>query len=78
MAHKLNIRANGVASFASRKEKAWHGLGNIVDAMNSADAIKLGGLDFHVQKMDKSYLIIIDYMNRKVNLIQYVQILIKH
>lgn len=56
MAHKLNIRANGIASFASRKEKAWHSLGHVIDAMNSADAIKLGGLDFHVEKRPVLYL----------------------
>ena len=50
MAHNLNFKANGVASFASRKEKAWHGLGTIVEAMNSAEAIELGGLNFHVEK----------------------------
>lgn len=47
MAHNLNFR-NGIASFASKKEKAWHGLGQVVDAMTSEEAIKLGGLDFHV------------------------------
>jgi len=56
MAHKLNIRANGIASFASRKEKAWHGLGTVVDAMTSEDAIKLGGLDFVVEKRPVLYL----------------------
>lgn len=49
MAHNLNFK-NGVASFASKKEPAWHGLGKVVQAMNSAEAIKLGGLDFEVEK----------------------------
>jgi phage/plasmid-like protein (TIGR03299 family) len=49
MAHNLNFN-NGVASFASRKEPAWHGLGKIVEAMTSEEAIKLGGLDFIVEK----------------------------
>ena len=50
MAHNLNFKPNGVASFVSRKEHAWHGLGTIVEAMNSAEAIQLGGLDFEVEK----------------------------
>lgn len=49
MAHNLNFR-NGVASFASKKEIAWHGLGHVVDAMTSEEALRLGGLDFHVVK----------------------------
>lgn len=49
MAHKLNI-ANNKISFVSKKEKAWHGLGTIVDALTSQDAIILGGLDFEVEK----------------------------
>ncbi len=56
MAHKLNIRANGIASFASRKQMAWHGLGHVVDAMTSEEAIKLGGLDFIVEKRPVLYL----------------------
>jgi phage/plasmid-like protein (TIGR03299 family) len=50
MAHKLNFRSNGVASFASKKEPAWHGLGTVVDAMTSKEAIELGGLNFTVEK----------------------------
>ena len=50
MAHNLNIKRNGVAAFASRKEIAWHGLGTVVDAMTSKQAIELGGLDFIVEK----------------------------
>ncbi len=49
MAHNLNVNKTKV-SFASKQEKAWHGLGTIVDAMNSEQAIKLGGLDFEVEK----------------------------
>lgn len=49
MAHNLNFK-NNKASFASKKEVAWHGLGKIVDAMTSEEAIKLGGLDFEVEK----------------------------
>lgn len=54
MAHNLNFK-NNRASFASRKEIAWHGLGQVVDAMTSEEAIKLGGLDFEVEKRPKYY-----------------------
>lgn len=50
MADNLNFKSNGVASFASKQQPAWHGLGTIVDAMTSKDAIVLGGLDFIVEK----------------------------
>lgn len=50
MAHNLNIKKDGKASFAST-EKAWHGLGQIVEgAMTSKEAIELGGLDYQVIK----------------------------
>lgn len=49
MAHKLNFKSNGVASFASKQEPAWHGLGTVVDAMTSKEAIELGGLNFEVE-----------------------------
>lgn len=49
MAHNLNVNKTKV-SFASRQEKAWHGLGTVVEAMNSEQAIILGGLDFEVEK----------------------------
>lgn len=55
MAHNLNFRSNGIASFASKREKAWHGLGTIVEAMNSKEAIILGGLDFSVKKVPIYY-----------------------
>jgi len=49
MAHNLN-NTNGMVSFAST-QTAWHGLGQIVDgAMTTAEAIKLGGCDYQVQK----------------------------
>lgn len=48
MAHNLEIDRNGKASFAST-EKAWHGLGQIVEtAMTSDEAIKLACLDYEV------------------------------
>jgi len=50
MAHELNI-VNGKASMFSAIETPWHGLGQIVDkAPNSADAIKLAGLDWNVNQ----------------------------
>lgn len=49
MAHNLNIR-NGRASFVSKKEKPWHGLGTIVNSLTAKDALVMGGLDFEVEK----------------------------
>lgn len=50
MAHLLNRSSNGTWSFAST-EKAWHGLGQIVEkAMTSEEAIKLANLDYTVDK----------------------------
>jgi phage/plasmid-like protein (TIGR03299 family) len=52
MAHNINFNEQtGKHSFFSVKEKAWHGLGQIVqDYPTSAEAIKFAGLDYHVQK----------------------------
>lgn len=52
MAHNINFNEQtGKHSFFSVKEKAWHGLGQIVqDYPNSAEAIKHAGLDFTVEK----------------------------
>ena len=52
MAHHLNYNENtGRYSFFSVKEKAWHGLGQIVeDYPTSAEAIKVAGLDYKVEK----------------------------
>jgi phage/plasmid-like protein (TIGR03299 family) len=48
MAHKLEIR-NGNASFFTAKEKAWHGLGQLVpEAVTAEEAIKLANLDYTV------------------------------
>lgn len=50
MVHNLNFN-NGKASFFSVREKAWHGLGTIVqEAPTSSEAIKLAGLDYDVVK----------------------------
>lgn len=52
MAHNLNFNEQtGKHSFFSVKEKAWHGLGQIVEGYpNSAEALKFAGLDFNVEK----------------------------
>jgi phage/plasmid-like protein (TIGR03299 family) len=55
MAHKLN-KHNGRWSFASHSEKAWHGLGQIVNnAMTAEQAIKLANLDYEVNKSHIQY-----------------------
>jgi phage/plasmid-like protein (TIGR03299 family) len=52
MAHNINYNEQtGNHSFFSVKEKAWHGLGQIVsDYPTSAEALKFAGLDFTVVK----------------------------
>src|SRR5690606_12138076 len=52
MAHNINFnQQTGKHSFFSVKEKAWHGLGQIVsDYPTSAEAIKYAGLDYDVIK----------------------------
>lgn len=52
MAHNLNFNEQtGEHSFFSIKEKAWHGLGKIVqDYPTSSEAIKFAGLDYQVEK----------------------------
>jgi phage/plasmid-like protein (TIGR03299 family) len=52
MAHDLNFNEkNNEYSFFSVKEKAWHGLGKIVEQYpTSAEAIKFSGLDYTVEK----------------------------
>lgn len=50
MAHNINFK-DGKASFVAVGEKAWHGLGTYVnEAMTAEEAIKLGGLDYIVEK----------------------------
>ena len=50
MAHKIDF-SNGKHSFVARGEKAWHGLGQYVqEAMTAEEAIKLGGLDYTVER----------------------------
>jgi phage/plasmid-like protein (TIGR03299 family) len=51
MAHNLNIKADGTASVMVVGESAWHKLGtNVSEAQNAEQAIKMGGLDFLVEK----------------------------
>lgn len=52
MAHNINFNEQtGEHSFFSVKEKAWHGLGQIVsDYPTNAEAIKHAGLDYTVEK----------------------------
>lgn len=59
MGHNLNFnRAAGTWSFASRAEKAWHGLGQVVDrAMTAKEAIELANLDYEVQKTPATMIV---------------------
>ena len=52
MAHNINFNEQtGKHNFFSVKEKAWHGLGQIVeDYPNSKEALQFAGLDFEVLK----------------------------
>ena len=54
MAHNIFFNEQtGQHSFFSVKEKAWHGLGQLVqDYPTSAEAIKFAGLDYEVVKED--------------------------
>lgn len=52
MAHNLNFNEQtGKHSFFTVKEKAWHGLGQIVEGYpTSAEALQFSGLDYQVEK----------------------------
>lgn len=52
MAHQINYnQQTGKHSFFSVKEKAWHSLGQIVEACpSSSEAMKYAGLDYTVEK----------------------------
>jgi len=52
MAHNINFNEEtGNYSFFSTRQKAWHGLGQIVDSYpTSAEAIQFAGLDYEVIK----------------------------
>lgn len=53
MAHNIHFNdRTGQHSFFSVQEKAWHGLGQIVEGYpTSKEALQLAGLDYHVVKM---------------------------
>jgi|GEM_PF-5842993 len=52
MAHDINFnKATGNHAFMSVKEKAWHGLGQIIEHYpSSSEAIQFAGLNFEVEK----------------------------
>jgi phage/plasmid-like protein (TIGR03299 family) len=52
MAHNINYnQATGKHAFFSVQQKAWHGLGQIIeDYPSSAEAIRFAGLDYRVEK----------------------------
>jgi len=52
MAHNINFnKQTGKHSFFSVQQKAWHGLGQIVEQYpTSAEALKFAGLDYTVEK----------------------------
>jgi phage/plasmid-like protein (TIGR03299 family) len=52
MAHDINYNSRtGKHAFMSVKEKAWHGLGQIIEHYpNSSEAIQYAGLNFEVEK----------------------------
>lgn len=53
MAHEIEIKKDGTASFFSVKVTPWHGLGHVVkDAPNMAEVLKLAGLDYSVSLRD--------------------------
>ena len=52
MAHNINFNEQtGKYGFFSVKQKAWHGLGQIVEEYpTSAEALRFAGLDYSVEK----------------------------
>src|ERR671912_180060 len=64
-------RTEGEHSFFSVKEKAWHGLGQIVqDYPNSRDALRFAGLDYSVEKR-KLYTQANEYENPQISVPGY-------
>lgn len=50
MAHELDTRENGTASFVSLRQTAWHELGTVIgDEMSFDEAMTLGGLDYPLE-----------------------------
>jgi phage/plasmid-like protein (TIGR03299 family) len=59
MGHHLNYNEQtGQHAFMSVKEKAWHGLGQIVENYpTSAEAIRYAGLDYQVEKAPNTHVL---------------------
>lgn len=59
MGHNLNFNSRtGRYSFFSVQEKAWHGLGQVVqDYPTSAEAIKFAGLDYDIAKLPNTHIL---------------------
>jgi len=72
MAHNIYFNEQkGEHSFFSVKEKAWHGLGQIVeDYPNSRDALRFAGLDYTVEKR-KLYTQCNEYENPQISVPNY-------
>ena len=72
MAHNIYFNEQkGEHSFFSVKEKAWHGLGQIVkDYPNSRDALRFAGLDYSVEKR-KLYTQANEYENPQISVPGY-------
>ena len=72
MSHNINFNEQtGNHSFFSVKEKAWHGLGQIVlDYPTSAEALKFAGLDYSVEKR-KLYTQPNEYENPQITVPDY-------
>jgi phage/plasmid-like protein (TIGR03299 family) len=52
MAHELEQFSDGTAAFVGAREPGWHQLGTVTDdALTAADALRLGQLDWTVQKV---------------------------
>lgn len=50
MAHELDTRDNGQASFVSLRKDAWHQLGTVqADELSYEEAMRLGGLDYPLE-----------------------------
>lgn len=73
MAHNINYNEQTEKhSFFSVKEKAWHGLGQIVeDYPNSKDALRFAGLDYTVEKR-KLYTQRNEYENPQISVPNYL------
>ena len=59
MSHQLHLnQQTNMYSFFSVQEKAWHGLGTIIENYpSSAEALKFAGLDFEVIKRPNIHLL---------------------